>query len=326
MKNERKKILLIGAGQIGCRHLEALKKVSIPLDIAIVDPLKSSLIRASERYDAVVSDFAHRVSFNTSIPDSHKNTRIAVIATTSAHRKIAIDEIFNTGSTEYMFLEKLLFQKESDYSDVSSLINIKRIPTWVNCRMRIIPCYRDMKAKTNFIKIQYEVSAGDLGIATSAVHFLDHVAYLTGCTDFTIDTTELDEKPVESKRSGFVEFNGTLKADFKDGSTARITKSTDLNSPFIVKISTEDKQFTINETIQKMSISKKKGGWTSVETDAPIPYQSTMTTWLVEDILSSGNCTATPYEESAKIHLQTLEPLRQFLNQNGGNYDYFPFT
>ena len=45
-----KKVFIIGAGQLGSRHLQALKYVKEALDISVIDPREESLSTAKERY------------------------------------------------------------------------------------------------------------------------------------------------------------------------------------------------------------------------------------------------------------------------------------
>ena len=56
-------VVLVGAGQLGSRHLQALKAVATPLDIHVVEPRADALKIARERYDAVKAAAGHRIAF-----------------------------------------------------------------------------------------------------------------------------------------------------------------------------------------------------------------------------------------------------------------------
>ena len=45
-----KNILIIGSGELGSRHLQALTKTNININIQVVDPSNESLKIASERF------------------------------------------------------------------------------------------------------------------------------------------------------------------------------------------------------------------------------------------------------------------------------------
>ncbi len=322
-----KRILVVGAGQIGSRHLQALKAVKVPLQITVVDSLPESLTRARSRFDeSVPKEHPHRVSFVSEIPKIDGKIDLAIVATRSDTRRGAIDQIFKKNSCDAFFLEKLLFQKPGDYRDIQILFENLKVKAWVNCTMRTIPFYAEMKKDGPLNKINYTVGSGETGLITSIVHFLDHMAYLTNCLDFSVDTSLLEPKSIESKREGFLELIGTIRVTFMDGSFGSFTRYPEGTEPSLVTISNKDVSYMVKETEEKALISKRLEKWQWKEILSPIPLQSIMTTWLVEEILSTGKCRAVSFEDSSKIHLQILEPLRQFLNQNGGNYDYFPFT
>ena len=47
------KIALIGAGQIGSRHLQALAQTKIPIFVEVVSRSLQSLVKAKERFDKI---------------------------------------------------------------------------------------------------------------------------------------------------------------------------------------------------------------------------------------------------------------------------------
>jgi len=322
-----KYIFLVGAGNMGSRHLQALKAVKEPLSITVIDRSSESLSLAQTYFEgAKPENHSHHISYKTEIPTYDKPIDLVIVATRSDTRRYVIEQILEKNSCRFFLLEKLLFQKEKDYRAVGILFKKQGIKAWVNCRMRTIPCYQQMRQEKPFQKIVYQVGSGQLGLATSAIHFLDHVVYLTDCTDFTLDTTLLESKPIKSKRQGFLELAGTLTARFKNGSIIIITRYPSGDEPFVVSIMTESSAYIVRETDEKIWMTERKNDWKWREEEVIIPFQSIMTTWLVEEILQTGNCRAVTFDDSVKTHLQVLEPLRLFLNKHGENYDYYPFT
>ena len=87
-----KKVYLIGAGQIGSRHLQALKSVSQPLSIKVIDPFQNSLDVAKQRYEEMpAGEHEHEVSYHTEIPSDGEEVDLAFITTSAKpwarHRK-----------------------------------------------------------------------------------------------------------------------------------------------------------------------------------------------------------------------------------------------
>ena len=201
-----------------------------------------------------------------------------------------------------------------------------KIKAWVNCPMRIRPVYVKIKEKLSHQKISFRITGGQWGLITNAIHYLDFVSYLTGETDFTVDTSRLDKKIWPAKRKGFFELNGTLSADFLNGSHCELIEYSSGNAPWLIEIFNQDQRYLI-QGLDRIWNSNAQDRWQWKGQAFKTPLISETTTTVTEDIIKKGRCALTPYPESAKIHLALLEPLRLFLNKNSGKkYDYFPFT
>lgn len=77
-----KTIALIGAGQLGSRHLQALANIDIPVILQVVDPSMDSLNVARERYLEVPNnDNINSIDFLTDIDALNANLDLCIIAT-----------------------------------------------------------------------------------------------------------------------------------------------------------------------------------------------------------------------------------------------------
>lgn len=324
----KKNICIIGAGNIGSRHLQSLKKVIIPLSIQVIDPYPSSLTNAKESYENIEPKKTnHKIRFLEDITDAEKNIDLAIIATSSNVRRKIMEQLFSTSTVKFLVLEKLLFQNYQDYNDMEQLLKRNKTKAWVNCNMRSMPFYKNIKNKLNNKPVEYFVNGGRFGLITNSIHYIDHIAFLTGCLDFTIDTKNIDKKPVKSKRKGFLELNGTLNISFKDGSFASMTCYPKGNAPIIVQIYSEDYRLISKETEGKAWETSPKSDWKWTEIEADIIYQSNLTNTLTQNILKKGDCELPSFHDSAKLHLNLLEELKNFLNKNSKTkYLNYPFT
>lgn len=319
-------ILLIGAGNIGSRHLQGIKKINLPLNIEVVDPSLESLQIAEERYSQIPSRTNHQISFSQTLNGNNKEIDLAIIATSSSVRRKVLEDLLKIRQVKYLILEKILFQKRQDYAFVEKLLQKKDIKTWVNFSMRTMPFYANLRDKLNS-PIQMIVSGSQYGLITNAIHFTDYISYLTGSEDFKVSTTSLEKKIIQSKRKGYLELNGTLNVNFKDGSSGVFICYTDSDAPFTIELLSNNFRAISKESERKayVSNSSKKWLWKEITTD--IPFQSDMTSSLVTNILKKGVCNLTPFSQAAQIHLQLLEELLKFLNQNSKTkYKTYPFT
>lgn len=326
---KEKTVFIIGAGQLGSRHLQALKNVPIPIAITVVDPFASSLSTAKERYESVADEkhMNHTVTYLQELPRDRQKVDLAIIATNSDVRAQVTERLVNLHTVKYLILEKLLFPQKSDYKKIEILLEKNHVKTWVNCSMRTMPFYADMQRKVKRGPIDYIVTGSQYGLVTNAIHYIDHMAFLANCFDFSLDTQFLDPKPITSKRKGFLELNGRLLVHFSDGSIGNFVCYGSGDTPVVVEVRSDNLRVISKESERKAWISEGKNDWKWQEIETNLPFQSQMTTSVVEDILKTGRCALAPFAQSCNIHLALLEPLRKFLNKNTGQqYTYYPFT
>ena len=68
-----KRIFIIGSGQLGSRHLQALKNIDEELDIYVIDPSNKSLDVAKNRYESITIKDNNILSFENSIENIDKD-------------------------------------------------------------------------------------------------------------------------------------------------------------------------------------------------------------------------------------------------------------
>jgi len=317
------KIKIIGAGQLGSRHLQALRAVKTPLEIRVIDPSAASLRTARDRYETVPSGQTHKISFSTGFERS-EDTDLAIVATNSNVRAQALDKLFEHGACRMLVLEKLLFDQREDYARVGQMLARQGARAWVNCPMRVMPAYEQIRAELGAGPVLYRVCGSQFGLVTNAIHYIDHAVHLSGCHDFALDVTGLATAPIPSKRAGFLELNGTLLARLADGSRCEVSCHPDGTAPVVVEIFTPEHRYVVRESEGKLWHAAQASQWRWTERAAVIPYQSQLTTGVVEALIATGECGLTPFATSARIHLQLLDPLAKCVPP--GQACAYPFT
>lgn len=326
MKMKNPNILLIGAGNIGSRHLQGLAKVKFPLNIEVVDPSIDSLKLAEERFRQIPSKSKHQISFMQSLDEIQNNVDLAIIATSSNIRRKVTETLLKHSKVKFIIFEKLLFQKKDDYPFMEKLLKRQKIKAWVNCSMRVTPFYKNLKKDFSGKKIFYLLTGTRFGIATQAIHFIDHMAYLIGNSEFEVDTSRLDKKILKSKRPGFLELTGTLQVHFKNGSGGVFVDFSTGDAPITAEIFSDNTKALANETTRGTYIFKSPD-WKVTSSKDALLFQSDMTNAVTEEVIKTGKCNLPTFSESAKIHLKLLEELLKFLNENSRKkYDLYPFT
>ena len=313
-------VCLIGVGALGIRHLEGLLKANTPMLFTIVDPSPTALERAR-----ALPPSNHTVSYSPELPDG--NVDVAIIATTSGHRAAAVRDILARASVRFIILEKILFARAEDYGSIGALLKEKNVEAWVNTSLRIMPVRRDMRDAILGHRFSIHFAGGSRhGLMTNLVHYADYASYLAGSSDFELDTQLLSSQVLDSKRSGYKELQGSVELRFNNGSRVLCTSLAHLR-PRRTIISSRTIRAVFDESDDMAHVANERNQWTWKSGPAPLMRQSDMTGLLVEEILSTGSCELPTYEESARIHLNVLEPIRSFLASHRYTFDVaYPFT
>lgn len=317
-----KQLCLIGAGAIGLRHLEGVLKVRTPLRVVVTDPSLAALKNAR----AVSIPKRHTVTYKKVLPRGDI-VDLAIVATTSRRRAKAVRDLLNKSRVvRYIVLEKILFDRKEDYAAIERLLRRRRVRAWVNSPVRMYPFHRALKGKLGAGPVFCHFTGGErYGLMTTAIHDAHYASYLAGTVAFTTDTSLLVPRLIKAKRSGFNELEGSLLLRFADGSRSLSTTlphQAHRQTTIIGKAA----RVIIEQPENAASIAEKKHGWKWKWAGAPFLLQSEMTGPLVERILRTGTCDLPTFQESARIHLQILEPVQKFLRKHGYRGKTYPFT
>ena len=325
---DQKKILIIGAGNLGSRHLQALKTVKFPLNISVIDPNKNSLDIAKERYNSIKSGISfHSINFYENIPPICEKIDLAIIATNSDVRKKVVVELLSKVEVKFIILEKILFQNLEDYDIIDELFRSNGTKAWVNCPRRIFPIYQKGRDLFQGEKPYFKVSGSNFGLMSNIIHFIDIMAYITQTTDFSLDVSNLIPELKSSKRSGFNELNGEIRVNFKSGSYGLIHCLPTGSLPIIHEIYSGTKRLIIKETEGDALFYDNNSEMKWTHLDAKFMYQSQITTKIVEDLFLNNICELTSYNESKKLHISIFKPILNYMNSILDEYfEKIPFS
>lgn len=324
-----KKIALIGAGQLGSRHLQALAKINIPVMLQVVDPSKDSLKVARKRYLEIPdNDNLHQIDFLTEIDGLNAEVDLCIVATNADVRFTVFQELVSKKKVSYIVFEKIVFQSEKQFENAKTLINQNDISCWVNCARRMFPIYdqiREMMAEDN--KINLQISGGDWGLACNAIHFIDLLAFLSHDTSYKLDITGLDPRVWQSKRKGFVEVTGKLSGIFANKSRIGLESIAGSEKPVRISINHSQVKVVLDEGRGVAKISRREKNWNEELLEFKAPFQSELTHLAAEEILESGTCELTAFKESSILHQPLLKAIKKHVESiEKRKYDRCPIT
>ena len=324
-KNEY--IALIGAGELGSRHLQGLLKSRRHLTIYVVDPYEESLLRAEKRCKEVLgNDDNHKVIYSSSMDTMERDIDLAIIATSSGPRRSVLESLLERTNTSYLVMEKFLFQSIKDYDEVGEMLEKRKIQAWVNCARRLIPIYQELR--NEYVKSKYfnmSVSGGNWGLGCNGIHMLDLYTYLCGGKLIHYDTTLMDEKWIDSKRKGYIEFTGQLSLDSSKGVLSLCSYNGDA-TPIIISFSSDKGSGIIDESKGIVRFIKESNKDYKEEVFS-LRFQSDLTGGLADEILETGKCELPSYQESAELHKCLLNAyLEQYNKSIQSTEDRCPIT
>ena len=322
-------IAIIGAGQIGSRHLQAMAKLEGTAKVQLVDPFEESLRIARERFFQVYGRDSEKIQLicNRFIDDLSEPVDLAIVATCSNIRATVIKELTRKKEVKNLILEKVLFQKVVEYYEIDELLRKSNIPTWVNCYMRSRDFYKELKNQMSLgKKVEMRVEGPLWGMGCNSIHFIDYLSYLTGCNDFHFTDCSLNSKIINSKRPGFVEFSGELAGKNSLGHSLILICHDKGSDPIKININNGSKNHEIIDCIDHV-IHRVFDGDKMNEKKVGIPFQSQTTNKLVHQIRNCDKCDLTTYYDSMNLHLPLIRILIEHMqNLSGESEELCPIT
>lgn len=306
-----KRIAIIGAGQLGSRHLQGVRRCTEPLDIWVVDPGEQSLEIARQRYEQVEPGAAHTAHFAASADELPDHLDLAIVATGSMPRLAVTRAMLHGRKVDTLILEKFLFPQAAQYEEASRLIAMSGTKAYVNCPRRMYPSFKLIRSLLPAdATLEMTVEGSQWGLCCNAIHYIDIFMSLCGAETFRVDTGALEPKLLENKRPGYVELQGTLTVTTPRGDKLTLICA-DSDRPMYVNVNGMELD-EIHGTLQA-------GGETW---QVPTPFQSQLTDRLVQEPI-----VLTDYETSKSYHLTLLSALLEFVNGfTGRTDDSLPIT
>ena len=328
-KGVTKNIAIIGAGQIGSRHLQALAKIQLPVSLDVVDCNPNALPTAQKRYLQIPSNKnIQSIRFLCSIDELSRNIDLCIISTNANVRFEVFKELTTEKEISYIILEKIVFQSQQQFTEAKDIMLQKKISCWVNFPRRMYRIYNQLKDYFDENdKIKCTVTGGSWGLACNGIHFIDILAFFAHDTIYKLDNSKLDPNIWKSKRAGFVEVTGKLTGDFSKGSSIELDCANLSQEPKIITLNTSRIKLIIDEGLGIGKIATSKNRWKEDVISFKIPLQSELTHLAANEILNTGTCNLTCYDDGMQLHLPFLEVIKQHIETTGkGKYDYCPIT
>jgi len=321
MDENYKRIAIIGAGQIGSRHLQALAKIDVPVYLQVVDKNETSLGISEQRYLEVPSNpNIMRIDFLSDISELHKNIDLCIIATNADVRFVIMKDILRGNEIKNVILEKVTFQCKEQFEEIKSLLKEQNVHCWVNCPRRTYPIYKQIKKYFDKNEqVNCHISGGNWGLASNAIHFIDLMEYFVNESNYELDISRLDACLLPAKRSGFAEITGCLVAIFRNGNQLVMNSISGSHDPVIIELESSSCAVFVHEAAGIAKMVSSKRGAISETIDFTMPYQSNLTQDQAKEILEFGTSQLTDYGISSKLQMPFIEGIIKHIQLVSGN-------
>jgi hypothetical protein len=319
---------IVGAGQLGSRHLQSLAGIVQPLLIYVVDVNSESLRIAKERFEEVGKNREHTVHYINSIGELPANMDIVIVATNSLIRRVVIEELLKQCDVKHLILEKFLFPSFADYEKAEELFaQHSSTNVWVNCPRRTTDLYKDIAANITG-QVHFSVTGSGWGLGCNSIHFVDVFSKIVNDGGLRVLEESLDNSYIASKRAGYVEFSGSLYlGSLNNQHKMELVSFKEGSHPIVVKISTPVAYWNINESSRECIHASAADNWKVVTTQFNLPPQSVGGTKIITDLLETHKCELTPYSTSQALHKALLNTfLEKFSSISKETKDICPIT
>jgi hypothetical protein len=303
LKNN-KKVLLVGAGNLGTRYLQGLKISPYIDSIYIYDISLDAANKAIKVFNQTASNFSPNIYLISDLGEVPKKLDLVILSTNSFGRHKLIKNIKKYAVVNSWILEKILSTNLYGLKQIKELLDDSKF-AWVNHWMRIPTYFNDLKNSLSSSEpIHIQVIGGNWGLACNATHFMDFAQWLSSDQIKKVENYSLD-KWFESKRHSYYDLNGNINFTFRYGSTLYLESKAN-EASLKIKIQQKDANFEVffNDNLIKVNSKNKTINYS-------FPYQSLLTAPIVEDIFFKRNPKIPRINETINNHKILLNLLKK---------------
>lgn len=312
------KVLIVGFGSIGSRHAQSLLTSELIKKVYVFDPSDESFRNSLLRINADENQISRIDSFSSlkdNVPD------FVVLSSTASSRFDHFVQLAEMGVRKF-FVEKIVFQSIAQFQKAISMIEANQILTFCNFANRYYPNYQDIKNHIGNETIQMRITCGDIGLATSAIHYMDLFEYLS---DSSIESglSDVKKSSRENKRGKeFQEFNGLMAFRSQKSDRLSIFYDSSHEAPPGLEIEFGNELHILSEGERKHhSIIKLEHRVREFE----IIPSSILTKKLFSDIMDN-RCHMTTIEKTFNVHRHLFRSISLINNKTLSENDLFSIT
>ena len=317
------KVLIVGLGNIGVRHLESFKFARTKTKIFIFD----------KKYSQKAEKFKKDIKINNKNLSIFKLTKLklsekidlCIISTNSNVREYLTSIVLNKISCSYIILEKVVFQTLKSFDHIIKVSAQKNIKIFVNCPRRAMTVFKNIKKKLNNLSdpLHLSYTGSNWGLCSNAIHFVDLFFYFVNYKENYEIKTNLKNRVFNSKRGLYYELKG--KVSLKNSNSILTLDDNIKFKNSNLEISKGKLKYNVYYDLKRKSFLMKTNKRMSKKIN--IPLQSRLTLKFARELIKTGNCGLSSLTESAKYHKIIFQFFKNsFTKLLNKKINHFPIT
>lgn len=239
------RVLLIGAGEMGSRHLQGLAALPAGSAVAVLEPRAVARAVALQRWQQMPGHDAVPVRFLED-GEGWGGFDAAILATGASGRLDLLRRVLEAG-IRTVLAEKVLFQSVAAYRQAVLLAAAVQADVRAHVPLRSVPVLQRLRDATLGKPFTLAVEVGDRGLGCNGIHFLDLFQYLGGMPPSSVEA--VIDRPLQANRRdpALVEFTGMLTAGNAEGARLAIRFSSDHERLAVLNVETADGRAIIDQ-------------------------------------------------------------------------------
>ena len=167
------RFLVIGFGNMGCRHTQSIISSYPNAKICVVEPSKDNFEENCKKINVRSTNIERYSDIKLLI--GHFD--FCIVATSAEPRFKIVKRLIEYGIKNFL-LEKVVFQSKGQFNDITKLNSKEDVSIYCNFVSRYFPNYIEIKKEISKEPFKMIVSGGDFGLACNALHYIDIFQYL----------------------------------------------------------------------------------------------------------------------------------------------------
>ena len=328
----RYRVLIVGCGELGSRHLQAVAVLPEVREIEVVDPRSEALHLGQKRLDEIADRIpCTTIRWLSSLSAASRGGDLCIIATQAEGRCQRLREVVESLDYSSFLLEKIVAQSVEDMESLVQFTKASGVSTWVNCPIRTFPTHRRVKKRIGQDdSVMVNVTGSNQGLATNGIHVADLFAYFDEGPWIQCAGASIDPVLHSSKRgSHLYDLSGTLHGYTEKGSHLTISYTRSGSKDWEhMSIATSRYRCVVDHLQGWIFESDAETGWAWQQNpfDGNLLVSQT-TREFAGQILTSGRSALPTLEQSLVAHRFILGGLRpHFSRLLGQEVDLCPVT